>query len=332
MPDKLKWGIISTAGINRQLIPAIREATRSELLAVASRSREKGQAYAAKWSIAKAFDSYEALLADPNINTVYISLPNSLHCEWAVKAAQAGKNILCEKPLALSVADVDKMAQAAADDHVVLLEAFMYRMHPQIARLQQLIADGMIGEVKLVKASFTFPLKDERNVRLIKELGGGSLWDMGGYPVSFCQAAAGADPVEVFAWQRLHANGVENGMVAQMRYANGVMAQIECGFYLPQRRGAEVAGDKGVASLIEPFVPDAPGRPNGHIHVVAGDMEADIRTKPSNPYLCEVQVMENAVLDGIPGPYTLAHTRANIATIVALYQSAESGQPVQITR
>ena len=218
MTDKLKWGVLSTAGINRAIIPPIKKANRSELVAVASRELSKARAFAGKWHIPRAYGAYEALLADPDISAVYIPLPNALHCEWAIKAAQAGKHILCEKPLALSLADVDAMTRAADEHHVVLVEAFMYRMHPQAARLQALIAQGTLGAVKLIKAWFSFTLKDERNIRLIKEMGGGSLWDVGCYPVSFFQAIAGADPVEVMGWQRLYTNGVENGFAGQLAF------------------------------------------------------------------------------------------------------------------
>jgi xylose dehydrogenase (NAD/NADP) len=332
MTDKLKWGVLSTAGINRAVIPPINEASRSELLAVASRDQAKAQAFASRWDIPRAYGSYEALLADPDVNAVYIPLPNTLHREWAIRAAQAGKHILCEKPLALSVADVDAMAQAAADHHVVLVEAFMYRMHPQMARLQKLIADGMIGAVKLIKAWFSFTLKDERNIRLIKEVGGGSLWDVGCYPVSFLQAVAGADPVEVMGWQRLDAKGLEIGYAGQLAFASGIVAQIECGFDLPSRRGAEVIGELGAAYLSNPWIPDSPGQESPSLRVVAGDAETTIHLKPVNPYLCEVQVMERAALDSAPVPYTLAHSRGNVATLVALYQSANERRPVRIVR
>jgi D-xylose 1-dehydrogenase (NADP+, D-xylono-1,5-lactone-forming) len=329
--DKLRWGILSTAGINRALIDPLREATRSELLGIASRDAARADAYAATWNIPRAYGSYEALLGDNEIDAVYIPLPNSLHCDWVVKAAQAGKHLLCEKPLALSVAEVDTMTAAASQNGVVLIEAFMYRMHPQVARVQQIIAEGMIGKVKVIRAWFTFTMRDEHNIRLIKELGGGSLWDAGGYPVSFCQAVAGADPVEVIAWQRLNSSGVEVGTHAQLAYAGGAVAQIECGFDLPSRRGAEIVGDKGIMTVKDFVVPDAPGRgESSHIHLSVGDSETDIRPRPVNPFLCEVQVMERAALDGVPGPYTLAHSRGNIATMVALYRSGATRQPVRI--
>jgi len=332
MTDKLKWGVLSTAGINRAVIPPIKEASRSELLAVASRDQSKAQAFAARWDIPRAYGSYEALLADPDINAVYIPLPNALHCEWTIKAAQAGKHILCEKPLALTVADVDAMTQAAAEHHVVLVEAFMYRMHPQMARLNKLIAEGTLGAVKLIKAWFSFTLKDERNIRLIKEVGGGSLWDVGCYPVSFVQAVAGADPVEVMGWQRLDAQGLEIGYAGQLAFESGVVAQIECGFDVPPRRGAEVIGELGTATVSNPWIPDAPGQESSVMRVVAGDAETTIHQEPVNPYLCEVQVMERATLGGVPVLYTLAHSRGNIGTLVALYQSANERRPVRIVR
>ncbi len=326
----LNWGIISTARINRRVIPQLKIAARSNLRAVASRTTESAQVYAAEWRIPQAFGSYDALLASPEIDVVYISLPHSLHAEWAVKAAEAGKHILCEKPLALTVADVDRMTAAARANGVVLMEAFMYRTHPLMAKLKTLIADGLIGQVKLVRAKFSFTLEDDSNIRLKKELGGGSLWDVGCYPVSFCQAIAGSAPAEVMAWQQLNQNGVEVVLTGQMHFPNGMLAQIDSGFALPFRIGAEVVGENGILYVPVPWFPGLDGRESVIIHIAPDDTETRIEIMPKDPYLCEVEAMEAAIFDDAPLPVTPAESRWHVQTIVALYESANTGKVVSI--
>lgn len=330
MIDKLNWGILSTARITRRVIPPIHQAERSQAIAVASRNQASAQAFAQKWDIPHAFGSYDELLESPDIDAVYIPLPNSLHCEWVIKAAQARKHILCEKPLALTVDDVDRMREAAETNNVVLLEAFMYRMHPQLATLKSLINNGLIGEVQLVRAKFSFTLTDPTNIRLQKALGGGSLWDVGCYPVSFAQAIADSDPEEAFGWQKRNEQGAETMFVGQLNYANGLIAQFDSSFALPFRSGAEVIGETGTIYVPVPWIPDVDGKHGGLIHIAADDTETRIETEEKDPYLCEVEAVEKAALDGIAPLYTLKHSRGNVATINALYQSAELGLPVKL--
>ncbi len=326
----LNWGIISTARINRRVIPALKDATRSNLLAVASRDLPAAQSFAAEWGIPQAFGSYDEMLASPEIDAVYIPLPNHLHAEWSIKAATAGKHILCEKPLALTVSDVNRMTDAARANGVVLMEAFMYRTHPIIAKLKSLIAEGLIGKVKIVRAKFSFTLSDDNNVRLKKEMGGGSLWDVGCYPVSFAQAISESAPAEVMGWQRLNHNGVEVGFSGQMRYESGIIAQIDSGFDIPFRIGAEIVGDKGILYLPVPWLPGVDGKASVIIHIAPDDTETHIDIDPKSPYLCELEAMEAAILDGANLPYTLADSRQNVATIVALYESAGKNQIVKL--
>ncbi|MFQ5577358.1 MAG: Gfo/Idh/MocA family protein [Anaerolineae bacterium] len=330
MTGNLKWGLLSTARINRRIIQPIRQAARSELVAVASRTEARAAAYAAEWDIPRVFGSYQAMLADPGIDAVYIPLPNSLHCQWAVNAARAGKHILCEKPLALTVADVDTMVRAAGENGVVLLEAFMYRIHPQQLKLQALIDDNLIGPVKLIRAGFSFTLRDQTNIRLKKELGGGSLWDVGCYPVSFAQAVAGTEPVAAFGWQRTHPGGADLSFAGQLQFAGGLVAQISAAFDMPYRVGAEVIGDNGALVVPNPWLPDVEGKGSGLIHIAPDDTETPIPTDVKDPYLCEVEALERAVLDGAPLPYTPAHSRGNVAAINALYRSAKTGTVVHL--
>ena len=182
MKKTLRWGLISTANINNQLIKPLQESHNHQLVAVASRDPAKAQAYAAEKHISKAYGSYEALLADPDIDIVYNPLPNHLHAEWTIKACQAGKHVLSEKPFALTLDEVDAMQAAARQAGVVIQEAFMYRHHPQTLKAKEMIDQGLIGNVKLMRGIFTFLLNDPKNVRLVPEWGGGSLWDVGVYP------------------------------------------------------------------------------------------------------------------------------------------------------
>ena len=332
MTDTLRWGILSTARINRRFIPPAHQSSRSQLLAVASRNLDSAKQFAAQWEIPLTFGRYEALLAMPEIEAVYIPLPNAMHCEWAVKAAEAGKHILCEKPLAMTVAEVDTMVRAAEANGVVLLEAVVYQMHPQLAKLKAVLAEGLIGQVKLVNAWFSITLaSDAANIRLDPALGGGSGWDLGSYPVSLANAIAGQPPEEVFAWQQTDPSGTDNMLVGQMRYANGMMAQINGSFRTAYRVGAQVVGDQGHIQIPEPFQPDADQRSSGLIHIAPDDSQTRLETAVINPYLCQVLAMESCVLDGQPSPYPLSQSRINIATMTALYAAAQTGrsQPVE---
>ena len=196
MDNVLNWGLLSTAKINRALIKPLRASKRTRLLGVASRSQSSAEAYASEWKIPRAYGSYEAMLADPEIDVVYNSLPNHLHAEWTVKALQAGKHVLCEKPLALTVAEVDRIIAASNETGKIATEAFMYRHHAQTLKIKEIVDSNLIGQVQLIKGAFTFTLTREGDYRLIKEYGGGSLWDVGCYPISFARMVVGEEPVD----------------------------------------------------------------------------------------------------------------------------------------
>ncbi len=323
----LRWGLLSTARINQALIKPLRMSPRNRLVAVASREPGRAQAYAAEWGIPLSFGRYEDLLASDAVDVVYISLPNSLHAEWAVRAAEAGKHVLCEKPLALSVEDVDAIAAASARQGVVVAEAFMYRHHPQTLRVQELVANGAIGALRVIRGAFTFNLDREADVRLDPALGGGSIWDVGCYPISYARAVAGGDPAEVFGWQITGASGVDEVFVGQMRFANGVYAQFDCGFRAPERMLMEFVGSIGTITLANAFKPGEDAkielrRDDGSLEVlgVAGQ----------ELYLGEVEDLADAVLSGKPPRVSLSDSRGNVAAIRALLQSAQSGEPVAL--
>src|SRR6185436_18418386 len=204
----LNWGLLSTARINHALIPPLRVSKRNRLLAVGSRSQESADRYAREWKISRAHGSYEALLADPEIDVIYNPLPNHLHAEWTIKAVEAGKHVLCEKPLALRVEDVDAVKAAAQKHGRIVAEAFMYRHHPQTLKVLDLVREGTLGALKLIRGSFTYVLSRESDVRNQPELGGGSIWDVGCYPISFARTLVGEEPVEVFGWQVIGPTGI----------------------------------------------------------------------------------------------------------------------------
>jgi predicted dehydrogenase len=199
--ERIRWGVLSTANIGRvAVIPAIEASTNGELVAVASRDDERAGAFASALGIPRAHSSYEALLADNEVDALYIPLPNSMHLEWTAKAVAAGKHVLCEKPLALDEAECHEMAAAAQRAGVTLMEAFMYRFHPRTARVLELIQGDAIGPLRVVRSSFSFRLRNPDNIRMKPELGGGSLMDVGCYCVNVSRTLAGAEPVEVQAF------------------------------------------------------------------------------------------------------------------------------------
>ncbi|HFQ94108.1 MAG TPA: Gfo/Idh/MocA family oxidoreductase, partial [Anaerolineae bacterium] len=226
MRNKVRWGLLSTANINRRLIPAIRQSEGGELVAVASRNKDTAVAYANQWDIPQTFGSYQEMLDSDAIDAVYNPLPNHLHAEWSIKAMRAGKHVLCEKPFALSLEEVDEMTAVSQETGMALAEAFMYRHHPQTKMIGEMVGDGRIGQITLVRAAFNFMLTNPDNVRLVPEYGGGCLWDVGVYPVSFSQYIMGGPPEWVFSTQRLGETGVDIFFAAQMGYGNGRIAQI----------------------------------------------------------------------------------------------------------
>jgi predicted dehydrogenase len=332
MPATIRWGLLSTARINDALITPLRAATRSKLVAVASRDAARGRAYAAQKGIPTAYASYEELLADPTIDAVYISLPNSLHCEWTVKAAQAGKHILCEKPIAVTLDEFDRMAQAAEANRVTLFEAFMYLHHPQTRRALELLGEGALGEPQLVQSWFQFYLPPEhaQNIRLRADLSGGSLWDVGVYPNSLAITLFGGQaPEAVWASQIIGESGVDVALQGQLHFPGGKVAQISSSFRTPFREGACIVGDRGILHIPEPWKPGLQGRDTTMTLTGRDGSRQEIVTPAIDPYLCEVQAMEACLLDGAPPVVPLAHSRIFLRSVLALYASAHSGSVVR---
>lgn len=326
---KLRWGLLSTARINRRLIPVIRASQHGELLAVASRELASARPYASQWEIPQAFGSYQELLDSDLVDIVYISLPNHLHAEWTIRALQAGKHVLCEKPLALSLEEVDQMTAASQRAGRVLMEAFMYRHHPQTKIAGELVKSGRLGDLCQVNAIFNFTMASRDNVRLVPEFGGGSLWDVGVYPISLSQYLLEGIPERVFGTQWIGPSGVDEAFAGQMIYPGNRVAQFSCSFRSPFHTEAEIIGTAGRLTFTRPFTHLDHER-HLFFHPAEGD-PVDIAVPEIELYLGEVENMHAAILDSVPPYLTLDESRNHIRTALALYQSAQTGTVVALT-
>jgi predicted dehydrogenase len=324
---KIRWGLLSTANINRRVIPAIRQSSVGELTAVASRSAASVNAYAQEWQIPQPFASYEAMLASDAIDAVYIALPNHLHAEWSIRALRAGKHVLCEKPFALTLAEVDQMAAAAQESGRVLAEAFMYRHHPQTKMMGEMVRNGRLGQITLLRATFDFQFRTRDNIRLVPEYGGGSLWDVGIYPLSLAQYMMGGPPEWVLGSQWVGESGVDEFFAGQMGYGNGRVAQIASSFMTPFHTWAEIVGTGGRLTATRPFT----GVEESTLtYYPAEGSPEQIAVPAEYLYLGEIEDMHQAILHGTPTYLTLDETRNHVRTLLALYESARSGQPVRL--
>lgn len=325
--NEVRWGLLSTAHINRRLIPAIRASRRGELVAVASRTPESAEAYASEWEIPAAFGSYEEMLASDAIDAVYIGLPNHLHAEWTIRALYNGLHVLCEKPFTLSLKEMDDVILTARETGKVVAEAFMYRHHPQMKIVDEWIREGRLGEINTVHGIFDFKLEDSNNVRLVPEYGGGSLWDIGIYPLSFAQFVFGGPPSLVSGLQTLGTHGVDDTFVGQMRYPGGGLAQIGSSFRSPFHTRVDIVGTQGRLQLTRPFVTVDEGRIT--FYPAEGDLET-VEAPSKELYLGEVEDMHAAILDGAEPLISLEESRDQVRTALALYASARSGQMVAL--
>lgn len=320
----VRWGILGTARINRRVIPAMRLAARSELVAIASRDRDRAEAYAREWSIPRAVGGYQALLDSPDIDAVYIPLPNTDHVPWTLAAIAAGKHVLCEKPIALSAEDIDRLATAAASANVIVEEGFMYRHEPLTSRVRSLIHDGAIGALRAIVSGFTFALEPGANIRLQPGLGGGSLWDVGSYPITYTQMLCGQEPKMVFGSAHWHESGVDEEFMGLLRFHDGPTANVYAGFRAAYRTWLEILGSDGSLTVPNPFRP-------GPIEVLELERNGTIETieVKGSPeiFVREVEDFIASVLDGAPQVVTLAESRRTVSTLVALYASARESAP-----
>jgi predicted dehydrogenase len=256
MSRKLRWGILGTGNIAAQFAAGLKSSRRGLAAAVGSRSGQTAQAFAKTHDVGRALGSYDALIADPEIDAVYNSLPNSLHGEWTIRALGAGKHVLCEKPLAMNAAEAKRMFAAAHKSGRVLAEAFMYRSHPQTLAVIKAVQSGAIGELRLIRTSFCFRTrKTEGNVRFVRELGGGGLMDVGCYCINFARLFAGAEPAAVHAVAKFHDTGVDELAAGTLRFPNGILSSFACGMCAHADNTAYLCGSEGYIEIPVPWKP-----------------------------------------------------------------------------
>lgn len=254
---RLRWGILGCARITRRgLIPGIRASESGTLVALGSRDEATAKAWCDEFGILKAYGSYQEVVADPDVDAIYIPLPNELHKHWVFAAADAGKHILCEKPLAINAAEAREMVDHCASRNVLLMEAFMWRHQPRTGMLLNMVRGGSIGELRLIRASFSFTI-DPGDWRLDLARGGGALWDVGCYGVSTARLFAGEEPEYIHAQARFGPTGVDLSLVAHLKFPNGVLAQVDCSFEQPFRCAYELVGSKGVIGVPDAYLPPA---------------------------------------------------------------------------
>jgi predicted dehydrogenase len=319
--------LLGTAHINRRLIPAMRAARRSELVAVASRDGERASAYAREWGLTTLHGSYDALLRDRGVDAIYVPLPNALHVEWTLRALDAGKHVLCEKPLALAPEDVDRIAAVAHARSLVVAEAFMYRHEPLIARVVELVRDGSIGRPWMISAGFSFRQHRDNDVRLDPALGGGSLWDIGCYAVSAARLVANAEPLTASGVAMMTDGGVDEAFAGLLHFPANLVAAIHCSFRAEYRTWLEIAGADGVLRVRHPFRP----RPRERIELHRDDetRHLDVEGSPTL-FVRQIEDFVAAALDGRPQTVSLRESRGNAAAIAALYEAARSGRRVTL--
>lgn len=325
--DTIRWGLISTARINERLIPAIRASQRGQLVGVASRKGWKARTYARKHGIPLAFGSYEAMLESDEVDVVYISLPNHLHADWTIRAMRAGKHVLCEKPLALSVAEVEAIQRVSQETGRTAVEALMYRHHPQSQMIWEWIAAGRLGKLQSMRGVFNFVLDNSRDIRLQAGMGGGALWDIGIYPVSYAQWLMGGRPESVFGVQKTGPTGVDLLFQGELLFSGGRFAQISCSFQSPSHTSIEVMGSEGRLFIPRPFV-----QMEEHSAVFYDRYGAatEMEVPPMSLYVHEIEDLHGVIGEGGQPRVSLEESRETIRTIRALYHSAKIREMVRI--
>jgi predicted dehydrogenase len=324
MNRPVTWGIVSTADINRLVIPPAKQSPKVELVAVASRTQRRADEYAREWGIPRAHGSYDALLADPDVEAVYISLPNNLHVEWSIRALDAGKHVLCEKPLSRNPADVEAAFDAADRSGRLLSEAFMYRHNPQTRRLKELVDGGAVGELRLVRSAFSYGLYDESNIRLRTDVEGGALMDVGCYNVSGSRLLAG-EPDRVWGEAWYGPSGTDWVFTGTMRFPGDVIATFDCGTAMTNRDELEAVGSGGSIFLDDPWHARRPV-----IEVRRDGAVERIELDPVDSYGLELEDMSDAIRgEGRP---LLGRDDAlgQARTLAALHESATTNRPVSL--
>ena len=327
MPDTVRYGIISTARIGFSAhVPAANASSNSEIVAVSSRDLETAQAAAKEHGIPLAFGSYQEMIESDEIDAVINTLPNSMHHEWTIKAAEAGKHILCEKPLSATMAEGREMKAAAAANNVVLVEAFTPRWTKQSRTVRKLIADGAIGEVTYIESSLAFRMMRPDDIRLSKPLAGGSLMDVGCYAVYAVRYALGVEPISAMAFDRKRSGvEVDTTLSGLLQFPNGAVGHIFCSFDGPRRTVFAAVGTQGTISVNGAFREDTP------VTLTRLDEAPEVmRMTSTNRFEVQIDEFSECVLTGKQPEFPPDDALRNMATILALYESAETGKAASV--
>jgi D-xylose 1-dehydrogenase (NADP+, D-xylono-1,5-lactone-forming) len=320
----VKWGILSTAHINRLVIPPAQASPDVALVAVASRDLGRAEEYARKWAIERAYGSYGELLAAPDIEAVYISLPNTMHVEWSIRALEAGKHVLCEKPISRDAAEVERAFDVAERTGRLLSEAFMYRHNPQTKRLKELVDEGAIGELRLVRAAFSYSLHDPENIRLRTDVDGGALMDVGCYCVNGSRLLAG-EPEVAYAQQYTGPTGTDWVFAGELRFPGEVLGLFDCGTTLPERDELEAIGTEGSLFLDDPWHCKTP-----LIEVRRDGGVERIELEPVDSYGLELENLSAAIRGEAERLLGRDDAVGQARTLEALTRSARSGGSVTL--
>ncbi len=319
---ELRWGVLGCATIARRMVAAIGSVPGNRVAAVASRSEDKARTFALQLDVPRAFGAYAELLASQEIDVVYNPLPNALHAEWTIRALEAGYPVLCEKPLTVSAAEARAVAAASRRTGRLVAEAFMYRHHPLYERLAQLVAAGEIGSIRLVSSVFTFLLDDRSEIPASAALGGGSLRDVGCYPVNLARLVTGEEPVRAMARARF--SEVDDTITGILEFPSGALAQVSASIEADERAHAEIVGSRGTIVL------DSPWFPRDGFHLIRGGKAEWVSCALGDSYALEVADFATAVRSGEPPRWPIEDAVRNMAALDALLESARSGAAVVI--
>lgn len=318
----LRWGILGAANIARQhVIPAIQSSERGRVVAIASRSRQRAEIAAQEAGIPHVFDDYAALIQSDDIDAVYVPLPNSEHHPWTIAAAEAGKHVLCEKPFALDARQAEEMVAAGQRNNVLLAEAFMYRHHPLVKTVLDLIHDGAIGDVQLVRSTFSFNITSENNIRLDAALGGGALMDVGCYCVNLARLVTGGEPIDVAAVAEYGPTNVDESFAGVLRFPNGVLSTFDVSVRASGGTNYVLVGTHGKVVVRQGFKTDK--GEEGEIQVHVGAEISRIFTESADPYQLMVDDFAASVLDGRPLRWQPEDAVANMRVLDQLRASVK---------
>jgi len=327
---KIRWGVLGYARIAREnLIPAMQRSSNSEFYAIASREESKLAGCRARFNVAKTYLDYDQLLRDPEVDAVYIPLPNSLHCEWTIKAAENGKHVLCEKPIALNAAECRRMIAVCAANNVTLMEAFMYRYTDRTRKVLDVLRSGVLGDIKFVSSTFRFLLANPASIKLRPELGGGALYDVGCYPINFIgmvvdevvrNQSGNAESLspESIAVECVRANSIDMIFSALLKYPSGLIASLNCGFNSQKGVFSEIVGTKGALEIPDAFFDNA-----GVLTLTVGEERREIPVEPSDRYRLEVEDFANAISQKCATHFSLAETQRNMEVMDKLFAASK---------